>query len=289
MLLEKLSLFILLILLGITVNKKESFERTQFFPRIEEKVKKLPEKHNLWIFILAGQSNMAGRGFVEAQDTVPCERIFTINSDSEIILAKEPLHFYEPTRKGLDCGLSFAKTLIQYIPDSISILLVPTAVGGSSTLQWIGDSIMSGVQLLTNFKEKVEFCSEFGVIKGILWHQGESDAKYNNIDYSKRLSLLFTRFRQIVDNPKIPIYIGELGKYYDKNRYNWPKINNKIRCYSSQDSYSFIVKTDDLNDLGDKIHFNSEGQRIMGQRFAIKVIESYDDNFFNKQDNLESN
>ena len=108
-------------------------------------------KENVWVFIMAGQSNMAGRGIVEPEDTVSDKRIFSINKDGQIIIAKEPLHFYEPERTGLDCGLSFAKTLITKIPDSISILIIPTAVGGSSISQWLGDSVLSECKIVFKF------------------------------------------------------------------------------------------------------------------------------------------
>jgi len=60
------------------------------------------DKKKTWVFILAGQSNMAGRGVVEAEDTITHPRIKTIDKNGNIILAKEPLHFYEPTMAGLD-------------------------------------------------------------------------------------------------------------------------------------------------------------------------------------------
>ena len=78
---------------------------------------------------------MAGRGKVESIDTIPDYRIFTINKEGKLILAKEPLHFYEPKITGLDCGLSFGKELLKHIPDSISVLIMPTAIGGSSISQ----------------------------------------------------------------------------------------------------------------------------------------------------------
>src|SRR5690349_3264118 len=127
----------IIIFCGITACKHQLVnKRTQFFPKAELKVKDLPKKENTWVFILAGQSNMAGRGQVEPADTIPNERIFTINQKGEVITAKEPLHFYEPNNTGLGSGLAFAKTLINQVPDSVSILLIPTAVGGSSISQW---------------------------------------------------------------------------------------------------------------------------------------------------------
>ena len=176
---------------------KQDDNRTEFFPKIEQKPDVIPDKENVWVFILAGQSNMAGRGKVEPVDTIPDIRIFTINKEGELLLAKEPLHFYEPAATGLDCGLSFGKELLKHIPDSISVLIIPTAVGGSSISQWINDSTFRNVTLMTNFKEKIEIGQKYGTIKGILWHQGENDATtQETIEiYDKQLQKLFTLFR----------------------------------------------------------------------------------------------
>lgn len=175
---------------------------------------------------------------------------------------------------GLDCGLSFAKTIIKQVPDSLSILLIPTAVGGSSISKWLGDSTFRKVQLLTNFKEKVQLGNKYGRVKGILWLQGENDANQNDIPlYKNRLSELFVKFRQIVGNEDLPILIGKLGTFSNNNE-NWMKINEQIKLYSSTDSNALIINTSDLNDKGDKVHFNSEGQRILGQRFANEYIRN---------------
>lgn len=272
--------FILLSLLSCSVRKVNSSEqgksdRTRYLPKSIDRVEKIPSKENVWVFILAGQSNMAGRGFVEPQDTLPGERVLTIKANGQLVFAKEPLHFYEPTLTGLDCGLSFGKNLIKYIPDSISILLLPTAVGGSSVGQWLGDSIYRNVQLLSNFLDKVQIGKKYGQVKAILWHQGESDANANDIpQYKERLSKLFEKFRAIVGNESLPIMIGELGSF-SKDAENWQLINQMIKSYSVTDNNTVIVSTADLKDKGDKVHFNSEGQRIMGQRFANEYIKKF--------------
>jgi len=158
--------FLIIALIAIVSFKQnDSNLRTMYFPKTEKRVDKLPNKKNIWVFILAGQSNMAGRGLVEPQDTIPSDRVFTLNKNAEIIVAKEPLHFYEPSMTGLDCGLSFGKEMIKHIPDSISILLIPTGVGGSSISQWLGDSTFRNVQLFTNFTEKMRIGREYGIIK----------------------------------------------------------------------------------------------------------------------------
>jgi hypothetical protein len=244
------------------------------FPKSIELVNEIPNKENVWVFILVGQSNMAGRAFVEPEDTISNKRIFSINTNGQLVYAKEPLHFYQPLRTGLDCGLSFAKTLIKNVPDSISILLIPTAVGGSSVTQWLGDSTHREVKLLTNFHSKVDIAKSYGNIKGILWHQGESDANPMDIpEYETKLSSLFEVLRKIIDNKSLPIFIGELGSYSSDNE-NWKLINKKINDVAKKDSIVYIVPTFDLKDIGDKVHFNSDGQRKMGERMAVKFLST---------------
>ncbi|WP_198680015.1 sialate O-acetylesterase [Aureibaculum luteum] len=250
------------------------YERQLNFPKKEVLVTNLPQKKKLWVFLMAGQSNMAGRGFVEPQDTITSKRILTINKNNDIVLAKEPLHFYEPKSGGLDCGLSFANSLLKEIPKDVSILLIPTAVGGSSTTKWLGDSIHRDVKLLTNFKEKVKLAQKYGTVKGILWHQGESDANTNDIPkYENNLKHLFKSFRSSVRSKKLPILVGELGGYRPESE-TWKAINKIINTYAKKDKYTFVISTADLIDKGDNLHFDSESQRILGKRFANFYIEN---------------
>ena len=267
------NLLIFLILLSIFSFSFQDDPRTVNFPKSTEKVKKAPNKKRTWVFILAGQSNMAGRGFVEPKDTIPDKRILSVNKDGKLIIAKEPLHFYEPKMAGLDCGLSFAKALLKDIPENITLLIIPCAVGGSSISQWLGDSTHREVKLLANFLEKAALGVQYGQIKAVLWHQGESDATEKSIPvYDKRLSELFNIFRNTIKNDTLPILIGELGSF-SKNNENWQQINQKIRDYSRSDKYSAVISTKDLKDKGDKVHFDSEGQRLMGQRFADAYLK----------------
>ena len=272
---NKIHILILSMFVLVGCGIKQDDNRTEFFPKIEQKPDMIPAKENVWVFILAGQSNMAGRGKVEPVDTIPDIRVFTINKEGELLLAKEPLHFYEPAATGLDCGLSFGKELLKHIPDSISVLIIPTAVGGSSISQWINDSTFRNVTLMTNFKEKIEIGQKYGTIKGILWHQGENDATtQETIEiYDKQLQKLFTLFRNAIDNSQLPIIIGELGSF-SKTDDNWQAINSKIEEYIKTDPNSYLIKTNDLKDKGDKVHFDSEGLREIGRRFAGQFVKT---------------
>jgi hypothetical protein len=252
----------------VLTAQSENDLRIRNFPKEEIIRTGYPKKENTWVFLMAGQSNMAGRGFVEPQDTLSHERILTINSNGTLIHAKEPIHFYEPVRAGLDCGLSFGRELLDHIPDSIQIILIPTAVGGSSVSQWLGDSTKRSVRLLTNFTEKAAIGITYGTVKGVLWHQGESDANTADLPfYKERLKKLFQQFREIIGNEQLPVILGELGTYSEKKEF-WAKINDLIHSYSLGDPYTAVVSTSDLVDKGDKEHFNAEGQRTLGKRYA---------------------
>ena len=276
---EKYSVKAISILLAIvfstSCNRKMVVERTTYFPKRIEAMTGIPKKENVWVFIMAGQSNMAGRGIIEPEDTVSNKRILSIDKNGQIIIAKEPLHFYEPERTGLDCGLSFAKALIKKLPDSISILMIPTAVGGSSISQWLNDSLYRNVKLFSNLLAKIEIGKQNGVIKGFLWHQGESDANEKDIPhYKQRLVLLFSKFRTAVGNNEMPVLIGELGSF-SENPANFSLINKAIREYAAEDKTSRVISTKDLKDKGDHLHFDSKGQRTMGRRFAKEYLETF--------------
>ncbi|MEQ6118790.1 sialate O-acetylesterase [Reichenbachiella sp. MALMAid0571] len=234
----------------------------------------LPLKENLWIFMMAGQSNMAGRATIEPKDKLTNNRILTINSKNEIIVAKEPLHFYEPSGAGLDCGISFGTEMLKSIPENVSILLIPMAVGGSSITQWINNDTHRGVNLLSNFTQRLKSSQNLGIIKGILWHQGEADAHSENAIqvYEDNMRTLFGKFRTIAGNISLPIVAGKLGSYA-VNQTSWDKINESIVAYSLSDEFCEVIETSDLEDKGDRVHFNSNAQRILGKRYAEVMLK----------------
>lgn len=240
-------------------------------------INKMPGKQNLWVFILAGQSNMAGRGLVEPQDTLTNPRILTITKNNQWILAREPLHLYEPSLKGLDCGMSFGREIIRNLPDSVSIALIPCAVGGSSIGQWLGDSLHRGVYLMSNLKSKIDYAKQFGTIKGILWHQGESDASSQLIPkYKQNLERLISTIRSKAANEQLPFLIGELGSFAKPDSQpKWDSINQIIHTVAKNDDNIYVIETNELTLKRDSIHFNSTSLRKMGWRFARIYIGYY--------------
>ncbi|UXP33892.1 sialate O-acetylesterase [Reichenbachiella agarivorans] len=245
------------------------------FPKKIDYCEQLPSPDSLYIFLMAGQSNMAGRGFVEPEDTIPNKRILTIDQSMNWIYAKEPLHFYEPKMTGLDCGLSFARALLDSLPEGISVAMIPCAVGGSSIEKWLYNRNHRGVDLLENYKSKVAFAQKYGRVKGILWHQGESNAKIDQIPaYGQKLDSLIAIFRATVANDTLPVFVGELGQYtqpVDKQQ-RWDALNETIREVANGDSNIYIVETQGLTHKGDYTHLDSESLRELGIRYAQRYL-----------------
>ena len=245
------------------------------FPKQVEYPEKMPNPSNFWIFIMAGQSNMAGRGIVEPEDTVLNPGILTINLNNEWVIAKEPLHLYQPKLTGMDSGVSFARELLKHFGDSITIGLIPCAVGGSPIQAWAGDSIFNGIQLFSNFREKAGMAMEYGEVKGILWHQGESDAFEDKIPvYKQKLESVLTEMRKFLNDDSLPVIIGEMGNYTspEERQENWNKINAIIHQIPAEMNNCFVVPTNDLNCNPDNVHFDNISQRILGKRYADKYI-----------------
>lgn len=273
----KTQLFFSILFLSLLFVNVNGQSRTKNFPTTVAYVDQLPEAENLWIFLLTGQSNMAGRGFVEPQDTITNKRILTIDKTGQWIYAKEPLHFYEPKMTGLDCGLSFARHLLKEVPSNVTIAILPCAVGGSAIEQWLNDDTHRGVPLLSNFKSKVAIAKKQGTIKAILWHQGEGDANTERIPkYFENLDKLTEQFRQIIGNESLPIILGQLGRYAQpsKKRQQWKAINNIIRDYARKNAYIGVISSKGLNEKGDKVHFDGASQREMGKRFAAEFLKT---------------
>src|SRR5690606_30398343 len=94
-----------------------------------------PDK-NTHIYILMGQSNMAGRGKItEEYKNQQHGRVIMLNKENEWVQAKHPLHFDKPKAAGVGLGLTFGISMAEAYP-GVTIGLVPCAVGGTTIAKW---------------------------------------------------------------------------------------------------------------------------------------------------------
>ena len=227
------------------------------------------------LYLLIGQSNMAGRGNIEAQDTVTDPNVFMLNKENKWVPAKSPLHFDKPMA-GTGLGLTFGKTMAQ--KDKRKIGLIPCAVGGTSISQWMPNSYdkVTNTHPYNDAIRRTKIALHDGQLKGILWHQGEGDASKERVPfYEQRFDSLLVNLQKELqfDISKLPIVVGELGQFYVEKNPKAKEINQVLKHISKTHPNIALVTSKGLTHKGDTVHFDAGSQRTLGQRFAQKMIK----------------
>ena len=233
---------------------------------------KLPDKNSFKLFLLAGQSNMAGRGKIDPNDNAPHERVWAFNKAEEWVPAVDPLHFDKPKIVGVGLGRTFANALAENHP-GWHIGLIPCAVGGSPIGTWKPGAEYDalGVHPYDDAIKRARAAIQSGTLAGILWHQGESDSGKPELQatYADNLEALIARFRSDLEAPEVPFLIGELGHFPDRG---WTDreapVNVAHRKIAESVPHCGWVSSEGLKAGPDGTHFDAESFREFGRRYA---------------------
>ena len=219
--------------------------------------------------LLIGQSNMAGRGFLNEVAPIYNENIFMLRNGRWQMMT-EPIHF-DRSVAGAGPAASFAQAWCNANQNE-QIGLIPCAEGGSSIDEWNTEGT-----LFRHAVSEAKFAMENSELIAILWHQGESDShsgKYKN--YYQKLNTLVHSFRKELEAPEIPFIIGGLGDYLGKSGFGkscaeYDLINRELLKYAEDNRNCYFVTGEKLYPNPDGIHINAESQR----RFGIRYFEAY--------------
>jgi len=230
---------------------------------------RLKMNSDLNIFLLIGQSNMAGRG--DVQDVSPLKHSHILKfSESGWQIAEEPLHADNPNIAGVGLAMSFAIEILRIQP-AAKIGLVPCAVGGSALSRW-----MPGTELYENAVLTTKQAIFNGSFKGILWHQGENDSCNSGdaYDYGKRLKKMIRSLRSDLHAETVPFITGELGNFLRelKEFKYFDLVNQHLRRLEKSVQYYGCAEADGLTDNGDQLHFDAKSLRTFGIRYAKKYF-----------------
>ncbi|MFP7233941.1 sialate O-acetylesterase [Bacillus subtilis] len=215
--------------------------------------------------LLIGQSNMAGRGFIEDVPPIYNERINMLRNGRWQMMA-EPLNFDRHV-SGVGPAASFAQAWTKDHPGE-SIGVIPCAEGGSSIDEWAIDGLLTRHAI-----SEAKFAMETSELVGILWHQGESDSygeRYKT--YEVKLLSLFKHLREELNAPDIPIIIGELGHYlgdvgFGKSAVEYKQINRILSKVAHTEKNCYFVTSKGLTANPDGIHIDAVSQRKFGLRY----------------------
>ncbi|MBM84061.1 MAG: acetylxylan esterase [Planctomycetaceae bacterium] len=230
----------------------------------------LPSKENFHLFLLVGQSNMAGRGKVSDADRKAHERVLMFSKKQEWVPAVDPLHFDKPvagTGLGKTFGIVVASKNLK-----VTVGLIPCAVGGSPIDSWKvgGYHRSTKTHPYDDAMKRAHVALKAGTLKGILWHQGESDSR-NGLSrtYEAKLHELIGRFRKELSAPKIPFIAGQMGQFAERPWGEEKKTVDAAHCQlPNKVNFTAFVNSNGLKHNGDKVHFDSASYRELGKRYA---------------------
>ncbi len=233
---------------------------------------------SLDIYLLVGQSNMAGRGVVKAEDTQPHPQVMMLDRSNQWTPAVEPMHFDKPAVAGVGPGRAFGIEMAAQQP-SRKIGLVPCAVGGTSIRVWKPGAYdeVTDTHPYEDMLARMNVALESGSLRGILWHQGESDTDMGlDGSYYPALKELIQRLRAEFDAPAVPVVIGQLGQFS-----SWPEGRQRVDAAHQAAAKALphvgFVASDGLGPHVDGIHFDAESSRELGRRFAAAMIALQED------------
>ena len=244
---------------------------------------------NFHIYLAFGQSNMEGQGTIEAQDKTVDPRFQMLSTIDNFNGRKlgtwnDAIPPLANKHGGLGPTDYFGRTLVEKLDPQIKVGVVVVAIAGCSIVafdspldqgymstqaSWFKDIVKDyGDDPYQRLVEMAKKAKEDGVIKGIIFHQGETDEGDN--DWPNKVKKVYDRLvKDIGLDANIPFFAGEVP-YQGSSK----GTNNNIRKLPQQSKNFYLVSAEGLNDLDMmRIHFSSQGYRDFGKRYAEKVME----------------
>jgi len=163
--------------------------------------------------------------------------------------------------------------LKKYRPGAI-VGLVPAAMGGSALSEWEPDG--------NNYKEAIRRAqaalAKGGVLRGILWHQGESDSGKPELAYTydDRWIKIMAQLRADLKAPNVPIIVGQLGVFVEQRKdsdyFYAVTVDKEQAALPVRFAKVAFVPSTGLTDKGDQLHFDTLSLHEFGRRYALAFM-----------------
>ncbi|AZA48475.1 sialate O-acetylesterase [Chryseobacterium carnipullorum] len=217
-------------------------------------------------FLMIGQSNMAGRGFLKEVPPIDDEKIKMLRNGRWQMMA-EPVNPDRST-SGVGLAATFASSWRLFHNQQDNIALIPCADGGTSLDDWSVEA-----PLFQNAVFKAKAAQKISTLQGILWHQGENDSNRQKYRlYGEKLALIMKTLREELNVSDIPLIIGGLGDFLQDGRYGqyfneYNEVNKALIQFAKDHEHCYFVSAEGLTANPDNIHFNAISQRKFGIRY----------------------
>lgn len=217
-------------------------------------------KEHFHIYLLIGQSNMAGRASYTEEESKPLTSAYLLNEQDTWEPASNPLNRYSTIRKGLGMqklnpGYSFALEMLRVKEDN-SVGLIVNAKGGTRIEQWA-----KGTHFYKEAVRRALEAKKTGTLKGILWHQGESDHG-NPEGYAEKLQELVENLREDLEIEDLAFVAGQI--------IGPSPINDEIARLPDLVPNTGVASSEDLKTT-DRWHFDTASIKELGRRYAAAM------------------
>ena len=247
---------------------------------------------NFHIYLAFGQSNMEGQGGIESQDKTVDSRFQVLWATNETNCGKSLGKWSDAVPPLASCSGKlgptdyFGRTMVEKTDSKIKVGVVVVAVGGcsiklfdspldqgymSQQAGWFTQRVNAyGGKPYERLIEMAKKAQEAGVIKGIIFHQGETDA--GDGQWPSKVKAVYDRIlKDLGLGTDIPFLAGEVLRGGMSQG-----ANDNIAKLPQQSKNFYVISseglTQPLND-GMNVHFTSQEYRDLGKRYAEKMIE----------------
>ena len=224
------------------------------------------DKAAFHIFVLMGQSNMAGSSTpIPVEYTEPSADVVVIRKDLVWRPAVTPL---DPAHGGnFSLGESFARHYAALHP-GVKVGLIQCARGGRGIKELVkGGKDRDGAPNYDDSMAEIRAAMQRGTLKAVLWHQGETDA--GDAGYVAKLAALAADLRTDTGIADLPFIAGQLGQYA-----TWTGgFNGRIPAAAKVIPHCAVATSEGMLDLGDHVHFSGYASEVLGARYLAAYLQ----------------
>ena len=251
---------------------------------------------NFHIYLAFGQSNMEGQGDIGNEDKTVDERFQVLwAADNGSCVGRTKGQWSKATPPLAHCNGAklgpadyFGRTIVEKADSQIKVGIIEVAIAGCSIKLFDKDNYSSYVssqrsqdwmiQRINTYGgnpygrliEMAKKAQEAGVIKGIIFHQGETDAGDGN--WPSAVKKVYDNIiKDLGLGDDIPFLAGEVLRSGVSSG-----ANQNIAKLPQQSKNFYVISSEGFNQaLGDgqNVHFTSQEYRDFGKRYAEKMIE----------------
>lgn len=244
------------------------------------------------IYLCLGQSNMEGNAKFEPQDTTVNSRFQVLEAVDCDNLKRKKGQWYTAVpplsrcRTGLTPADYFGREMVEKLPEDIKIGVINVAIGGCKielfdkdnfeNYKTIAPSWMKGMidqydgNPYGRLVDLAKIAQKDGVIKGILLHQGESNT--GDTLWTKKVKVVYANLLKDLNlQPEsTPLLAGEVVNADQGGK--CASMNGIIATLPQTIPNAHVISSAGCPDVADNLHFSAEGYRMLGKRYAIKML-----------------